>query len=378
MEHSRYTECRLVLRVPEDWSGSRLDRFLAQVAELGSLRRVRGRWQELQVQVNGLQGVKGRRLCAGDQVSYLGLQMAGPASKPASDLQEQVQVVARRGGYLALFKPSGLHTQSPGLRGEPGLEDMLEDLLPGQSPLLLNRLDRDTSGLILLAEDNKAREAYQELQEQGRVQKRYLALVRGRMETRLCLQQALDTAHRRKVRVREGKRAAALRWSYVLPMAFLPGTGLSLVRITILKGARHQIRAHLAHAGHPVLGDRIYSETDLDRGMFLHHYRISLPGFEVCCLPGWRLDKMSVSSRFSSGEEMHIQLKLYATLAKHQPENSQAYPLEPGDTPRRLLSRLGVGEQEVKVCFVNSRHADLDTALQDGDKVAFFPAVGGG
>ncbi|MFO8033411.1 MAG: MoaD/ThiS family protein [Desulfohalobiaceae bacterium] len=75
---------------------------------------------------------------------------------------------------------------------------------------------------------------------------------------------------------------------------------------------------------------------------------------------------------------MQVQLKLYATLAKYQPDNSQAYPLESGDTPRALLYKLGVGEQEVKVCFVNSRHVDLDKALQDGDKVAFFPAVGGG
>ncbi|MFP4392372.1 MAG: MoaD/ThiS family protein [Desulfohalobiaceae bacterium] len=75
---------------------------------------------------------------------------------------------------------------------------------------------------------------------------------------------------------------------------------------------------------------------------------------------------------------MQVQLKLYATLAKYQPDNSLDYPLETGDTPRTLLAKLGVEEQEVKVCFVNSRHNDLDTPLQDGDKVAFFPAVGGG
>jgi molybdopterin converting factor small subunit len=75
---------------------------------------------------------------------------------------------------------------------------------------------------------------------------------------------------------------------------------------------------------------------------------------------------------------MQVQLKLYATLAQYQPESSQAYPLDPGDTPRSLLHKLGLEEKEVKVCFVNSRHQGLDTPLQDGDKVAFFPAVGGG
>ncbi len=75
---------------------------------------------------------------------------------------------------------------------------------------------------------------------------------------------------------------------------------------------------------------------------------------------------------------MYIQVKFYATLARYQPENSQAYPVEQGETPESLLHKLGVESNEVKVCFVNSKHADLQTELQNGDKVAFFPAVGGG
>lgn len=75
---------------------------------------------------------------------------------------------------------------------------------------------------------------------------------------------------------------------------------------------------------------------------------------------------------------MQVQLKFYATLSKYEPENSQAYPIKENDTPWSLLQRLGVDPEEVKVCFVNNKHSDLQTRLQEGDKVAFFPAVGGG
>lgn len=284
------TKDKVVLQVSKDCSGSRLDSFLAREAGLGSLRLVRGRWGDLQVRVNRFKGAKGQRLNADDLVSYCPLQRTDTEQRPARELQAQVQVVARSNEYLALFKPAGMHTQSPGLRGKPGLEDMLGDILPAQTPLLLNRLDRDTSGLILLAADTRARKRYQEFQEQGKAEKRYLALVQGRITGELCLQQPLDTAHRRKVQVLEG-RAKALRWTYVQPLACLPGAGLSLVRIIIQKGARHQIRAHLAYCGHPVHGDQLYAGKTLACRLFLHHYYVSLPGFQASCLPGWRLQE---------------------------------------------------------------------------------------
>ncbi|MFO8033410.1 MAG: pseudouridine synthase [Desulfohalobiaceae bacterium] len=280
---------RITLQASRSWAGSRLDTFLAQEAGLGGLRLVRGKWRQLVVQVNGLPGTKGHRLQTGDRISYLPWPASEQALQCSKELREKVQIVCKGQEYLALYKPAGVHSSSPGLRGGPGLEDILGDILPGKRPLLLNRLDRDTSGLILMAASNRDQERYQRLQDQGRVQKSYLALAQGRIAEELCLDQALDTARRRKVRILEGQKAEPLRRTHVWPLAFLPGAGLSLVRVRILKGARHQIRAHLAHAGHPVYGEQLYAATASGSRLFLHHYRITMPGFQASCLPDWKL-----------------------------------------------------------------------------------------
>lgn len=73
-----------------------------------------------------------------------------------------------------------------------------------------------------------------------------------------------------------------------------------------------------------------------------------------------------------------IKIKCYATLAGFQPENGDEFPIDPGETVGQVVARLGMDTEEVRVCFVNNRLAVLEHVLQDGDKVAFFPAVGGG
>jgi len=73
-----------------------------------------------------------------------------------------------------------------------------------------------------------------------------------------------------------------------------------------------------------------------------------------------------------------IRIKLFATLKAHEPENAAAYPIAPATTVSELVERLAVPGDMVKLIFVNSRRAALDTPLKDGDKVGIFPPVGGG
>ncbi|MDZ7759370.1 MAG: MoaD/ThiS family protein [Desulfovermiculus sp.] len=75
---------------------------------------------------------------------------------------------------------------------------------------------------------------------------------------------------------------------------------------------------------------------------------------------------------------MNIQVRCYATLAKYQPEKANEYPLDTGSTVADLTSSLEADQEEIKVAFVNGKHAPMTTQLQDGDRVALFPAVGGG
>ncbi len=75
---------------------------------------------------------------------------------------------------------------------------------------------------------------------------------------------------------------------------------------------------------------------------------------------------------------MDIQVKCYATLTPYQPEDAEHFPITPGESVLSLLKRLGLDKSEVKVVFVNSRHAGGEHLLTHGDRVAVFPAVGGG
>jgi molybdopterin converting factor small subunit len=75
---------------------------------------------------------------------------------------------------------------------------------------------------------------------------------------------------------------------------------------------------------------------------------------------------------------MPITIKCYASLSKYQPGNSDNFPVRENDTVGDVLQRLGLDSSEVKLAFVNGKHSGWERVLQDGDKVAFFPAVGGG
>ena len=75
---------------------------------------------------------------------------------------------------------------------------------------------------------------------------------------------------------------------------------------------------------------------------------------------------------------MNIELKCYATLAGHTPEDADGLACRAGETVSELLARLGIAPEEVKIIFINGVKAELDSALVEGDRVGLFPAVGGG
>ncbi|MDR3074404.1 MAG: hypothetical protein LBV01_06765, partial [Deltaproteobacteria bacterium] len=116
--------------------------------------------------------------------------------------------------------------------------------------------------------------------------------VRGVPATPLVLRGVLDTDTRRKTRVRPEPSPDPTRHTLVAP---LPQAGplpeadgpLSVLLVRIHRGGRHQIRAHLADAGFPVLGDTLYGAPEDAFPLHLHHAAIALPGFSAVCAPSW-------------------------------------------------------------------------------------------
>lgn len=274
--------------VPPGMRGLRLDQALELLLPGSGLRERKRVWERFAVLVDGRPRPKGYRVQAGQILGLVPLEDApGPA---VGALPEGLRVVGQSTGRMAaLFKPAGLHSAAVAGRPGPSVEASLPLFWPGRFARLVNRLDQATSGLVLAALSRESWAAYRVLEDEGRVEKAYVALVRGELARPLVLARTLDTADRKRVRVLAAESADPLRRTRVEPLAALPEQGLTLVRARIAKGARHQIRAHLAAAGLPIVGDDLYGgpEESGAGGLRLHHFRVTLPDFQASAPPLW-------------------------------------------------------------------------------------------
>ncbi len=259
---------------PEHLPPERLDRVLAGNLGLG-IRRCRALIESGLVLVDGRPLAKGGLVRPGQFVS-----VAEPADAGHDDCDiAGVGIVFSAMGFAAISKPGGMHT----VAGRGG--NSLEVCLPGlglSGWRLLNRLDLLTGGLVLAAAGEREAALYKGWQEAGQVRKWYLALARGDVGELELTGLILDDK-RRVVRV-TGQEDEALRHTVVRPVRGVEGNTLVLAHI--LKGRRHQIRAHLAHAGHPLVGDPVYGAGE-PGVLFLHHWRLDLPGFTAELPPEW-------------------------------------------------------------------------------------------
>jgi 23S rRNA pseudouridine1911/1915/1917 synthase len=147
----------------------------------------------------------------------------------------------------------------------------------GAQPGILTRLDKDTSGLVVMALTPELHAVMQRDGTAGRVHKEYLAVVRGTPEPasgRIILPLGRDAADRRRVVVTGAGAPSETRYELIERYA----NGLSLVRCELVTGRTHQIRVHLASRGWPIVGDAVYGTGDaaIPR-QALHAWRVSMP-----------------------------------------------------------------------------------------------------
>jgi 23S rRNA pseudouridine1911/1915/1917 synthase len=277
------------LTVPAAAAGRRLDRVLGLVFPGLGLRRLRRVFAEYEVTVDAVARQAAFKVRAGATLRVAlraGVRQAGRVLAVPPGLY----VLAEGQDYAAVAKPGGLASAAIGPGGQESVEDHLPGLFPGREAHLLGRLDTPTSGILAVAFGREAARRFREAEDRGEVRKTYLAVVRGLVDAPFTARQELLTAHRATTRVRARDSDDPLRRTAVTPLGHDPGTDLTLVRADIAKGARHQIRAHLAARGHPILGDARYGEEmekDRDVRLYLHHARIIFPGFAAQCMPQW-------------------------------------------------------------------------------------------
>jgi 23S rRNA pseudouridine1911/1915/1917 synthase len=187
--------------------------------------------------------------------------------------------IAYRDDRLAVIdKPAGLVVHpAPGHRG-PTLVDVLGDLLGGgepERPGIVHRLDRDTSGLMLIARDDEAHRRLAAMIKGRDVAREYLVLVEGRPRSRTgTIDAPLGRDHRAPERRAVRGRGARHARTHFTVLEVLPAD--ALVEARLETGRTHQVRAHFAAIGHPIAGDPRYGQAgrhDLER-QFLHSARM--------------------------------------------------------------------------------------------------------
>jgi len=205
-------------------------------------------------------------------------------------------VVYEDSSLLVVDKPAGMVVHpAPGHPGGTLVNALLAYLPelaasagapPGEAaarPGIVHRLDRDTSGLILVAKNEKTRRALQRQFKERQVHKAYLALLDGHLQPawgRIEAPLGRDPHHRQRIAVLPGGREAITEYHVLEPFSHPVGPvagDYTLVEAEPLTGRTHQIRVHLASIGHPVAGDRVYgrrrSSLPLTR-QFLHARRL--------------------------------------------------------------------------------------------------------
>ena len=280
--------------VADEDAGQRLDKALARLLPAVPRSRIFRLIRKGEVRVNGKRARPEQRLAAGDRVRVppvhelsdsAQVQASGGAIPAPQSLIDRVSaaIVHEDERVLVLDKPAGLAVHG-GSGLSHGVIEALRAARPHETLELAHRLDRDTSGILIVARRPAALRALHELLREGLVEKSYLALLVGRWELgRKLVDMPLLTEARvsgeRTVRVGVGGKSARTRFQLVQQF----GARASLVEATIETGRTHQIRVHAAYCGHPVAGDAKYGDAAANtmlrelglRRMFLHAHSVS-------------------------------------------------------------------------------------------------------
>jgi 23S rRNA pseudouridine955/2504/2580 synthase len=270
-------------RVDDASAGQRIDNFLVRVCKGVPKSHIYRILRSGEVRVNSRRVDQTYRVQIGDEVRIPPIRLAEKENAAPVPMGKPFDIAYEDDALLVLDKPAGL-----AVHGGSGVSFGLIEQLRRQRPEakfleLVHRLDRETSGLLIVAKKRSALTVLHDMMRDGKVQKRYLTLVSGRWLNaqqhikQPLLKYLLENGERRVSVNREGKPAHSIvrlvrRWA-----------GYSLLEVELKTGRTHQIRVHLTHAGFPLCGDDKYGDFALNKQlekeglgrMFLHAAKLA-------------------------------------------------------------------------------------------------------
>lgn len=265
-----------MVKVPDDRAGQRVDNFLLGHLKGAPRSLIYKIIRDGQVRINGKRCKPDTRLEPSDEVRIPPVKITvneGDRPPPKSLLERlQASIVFEDKALLVVNKPSGIATHG-GSGVSFGVIEGLRVLRPNEPLELVHRLDRDTSGVLVLAKKRSALLQLQALMREGEddegPEKQYLALLVGKMPSGTMtvnapLQKAVLQGGERMVRVDQAGKASVSHFTLLERRG-----GYSFCKVRIETGRTHQIRVHAAHIGHPIAGDDKYGDKEANKKLAL-------------------------------------------------------------------------------------------------------------
>lgn len=264
--HASFSQVQQV-RIGPERDGQRVDNCLAALLKGVPRSLIYRLLRTGQVRVNGKRVKADTRLAEGDQLRVPPVRTAErkpgtPAAGEANRLNQQVIFEDKH--FLVIDKPSGVASHGgSGIRH--GAIELMRAARPQEHLELAHRLDRDTSGVLVMARTRQGLTGLQALIRDGAVTKQYLALLTGRpgrpkFDVNVPLRKFVRQGGERMVRVSDAGKPALTFFKQVEQYR-----DATLMQVTLGSGRTHQIRVHAAHAGHPLAGDDKYGDKEANK-----------------------------------------------------------------------------------------------------------------